>query len=177
MGKEINKLNIKSLVITILLIVLVVFVGTFAWLTYRSKDTAMVLTIGDIDNIQITLKPYQLDLSLTPELQLDTSKDHVTVTAINGSDSSKSFSLYYDIQEIASGLQSSNFQYKIIRTNDNNTTEGNFASANTISNFTILNDTVPAGETYTYNVYLWLYGNSSNDPGLAFKGELRASIG
>ena len=53
MDNEVKVTNIKSLIITITLLVLIVTVGTFAWLSYRSKDTKMVLTIGDINNIQI----------------------------------------------------------------------------------------------------------------------------
>ncbi len=174
--KKINELGIKNLLITIFLVVLVVIVGTYAWLTYRSKDTAMVLTIGDINNIQITLKPYQLDLSLSPVLELDEEGDYVTVTVVNNNASAKAFSLYYDIEEIASGLQSSDFMYTIIRTNDNDTIIGNFVGANTTNNFTILNGNIPASTTYTYKVYLWLHGDDTNAPGLAFKGELRASI-
>ena len=38
----------------------VVVVGsTFAWFTYQSKRSALVLTIGDINNTQIELSPYQ----------------------------------------------------------------------------------------------------------------------
>ena len=41
-------MNIKNIIIMIVLILLVITIGTYAWLPYRSNDTAMVLTIGDL---------------------------------------------------------------------------------------------------------------------------------
>ena len=169
----------KHILLMAVLLGIVVIMGTYAWLTYRSKNTAMVLTIGDINNVQITLNPYQLDLTLTPMLtytSLDTSGDYVTVTVVNNSASSKEFSLYYNIKQIAEGLQNSNFRYTILRTNDNDITDGNFANANTTDDFVILEESIPATTTYVYKVYLWLYGNNPNAPGLSFEGELNASI-
>ena len=176
---SIKKYSIGNLIILVMAIIVIVGVGTYAWLSYRSKNTAMVLTVGDINNVQITLKPYQLDLSLSPKLTLDTSNantDYVTVTVANNSSSARNFKLFYDIHEIDSGLQNSNFRYTIVKTNDSSTTTGNFASANTTNDFYILDGSIPGGTTYTYKVYTWLYGNSSNTPGLTFKGDLRASI-
>ena len=180
MKNNIKSVNIKSTIMIVIAIVLIVTLGTFAWLTYRSKNTAMVLTIGDIDNVQITLKPYELDLELSPMLSytnLDSTGDYVTVSVVNNNTASQTFSLFYDIDYIDSGLQNSNFRYTIVRTNDNNTTTGNFASANTSNNFYILsNATIPANTTYNYKIYVWLYGNASNNPGLSFKGVLGAEL-
>ena len=176
---NIKKYSIWNLIILVMAIIVIVGVGTYAWLSYRSKNTAMVLTVGDINNVQITLKPYQLDLSLSPKLTLDTSNantDYVTVTVANNSSSARNFKLFYDIHEIDSGLQNSNFRYTIVKTNDSSTTTGNFANANTTNDFYILDGSIPGGTTYIYKVYTWLYGNSSNTPGLTFKGDLRASI-
>ena len=176
---KVKSIRTRNIVLTIITILLVTVLGTYAWLSYRSKNTAMVLTVGDINNIQITLSPYQLNLNLTPKLTLDTSNnntDYITVTVTNSGSEIKNFSLFYDIHEIYMGLQNSNFRYTIIRTNDSNTTTGNFASANTTNDFYILNANISPGTTYTYKVYTWLYGNESNSPGLAFKGDLRASF-
>ena len=175
-NKSLKKVNI---ILTIVAVIMVIS-GTFAWLKYRSDNTAMELTVGNINNVQITLKPYQLNLKLTPMLtytDLDTSGDYITVKVTNNGNDTENFQLYYDIDVIDSGLQNSNFKYTIVRTNDNQVTEGNFASANTNNNFYILNGTIPSGVTHTYKVYLWLYGSNSNAPGLTFKGDLRASIG
>ena len=180
MDNEVRKINIKSLLLTLVLTITIIGLGTYAWLTYRSKNTAMVLTIGDINSVQITLKPYQLDMTLSPMLtytSLDTTGDYVTVTVTNSTSSDQKFSLFYDINYIDSGLQNSSFKYTILKTNDNTTTEGDFTNSNTTDNFYILDKlTIPASTTYTYKVYVWLDGNTANTPGLSFKADLRAEI-
>ena len=180
MEENIKELNIKSIIMMAIFLIVIIGLGTYAWLTYRSKNTAMVLTIGDINSVQITLKPYQLDMTLSPMLtytSLDTTGDYVTVTVTNSTSSDQKFSLFYDIEHIDSGLQNSSFKYTILKTNDNTTTEGDFTNSNTTDNFYILDKlTIPASTTYTYKVYVWLDGNVENTPGLTFKGDLRAEI-
>ena len=81
-NKSFKKVNI---ILTIVAVIMVIS-GTFAWLKYRSDNTAMELTVGNINNVQITLKPYQLNLKLTPMLtytDLDTSGDYITVKVTN----------------------------------------------------------------------------------------------
>ena len=181
MNNEVKVTNIKSLIITFAIILTVITVGTFAWLSYRSKSTAMVLTIGDINDMQITLKPYQLDLELSPVLtytSLDANEEYVTVTVVNNSTEERYYSLYYDIEEIDNSLTSADFKYTALRTNDNNIITGDFAGANTTDEFYILRETsIPANTTYNYKVYTWLDG--TNNPNVAndnFKGEIRAEL-
>ena len=186
MNNEVKVTNIKSLIITIILLVLIVTAGTFAWLSYRSNDTKMVLTIGDINNIQITLKPYELDLELSPVLSytsLDTNNEYVTVTVTNNSSSTQYYSLYYDISEIDSSLQSTSFKYTILKSTDNGTTytedvTGNFSNANITDNFYILEEiSIPANTTYTYKVYTWVDGNDGpNIENAVFKADLQAEL-
>ncbi|MBR7042351.1 MAG: hypothetical protein IKI04_02495, partial [Bacilli bacterium] len=186
MDNEVKVTNIKSLIITITILVLIITAGTFAWLSYRSKSTAMVLTIGDINDIQITLKPYQLDLELSPVLtytSLDANEEYVTVSVVNNSSSQQYFSLFYDIHEIDSSLVSTDFKYTILKSTDNWSTSnvdtsGNFASANTTNNFYILDEvSIPANTTWYYKVYTWLDGsNNSNVSNAVFKADLNAKI-
>ena len=179
--------RVIHLLLLIISIVSILTIGTFAWLNYRSKDTAMTLTIGDINDIQLTLKPYQLDLELLPVLtytSLDANEEYVTVTVTNNSSQSKWYELYYDISEIDQDLQNSNFRYTVLKSTDNGSTysqvkEGNFAEANTTNNFYIYKDEVPSNTTYKYKVYVWLYGDSNQSGliGKTFKGDLRVLLG
>ncbi|MBR7042033.1 MAG: BspA family leucine-rich repeat surface protein [Bacilli bacterium] len=174
--------SIKSLIIAMGIVLALTIAGTFAWLNYRSKSTAMVLTIGDINNIQITLKPYQLDLELSPVLtytSLDPNEEYITVSVVNNSSTEQKFSLYYDIQEIDNSLVSNDFKYTVLRTNDNNIVTGNFASVNIDEDFYILyNGSIPANTTYNYRVYTWLDGtNNPNIENAMFKADVRASLG
>ena len=112
--KEINKLNLKHLLLIIFSILLVITVGTFAWLSLKTSESAIVLIVGDSRNIEITLKPYQLDLKISPILtytSLDANEEYVTVTATNYSSKGQMFNLYYDIKEIDSSLTSNDFKF------------------------------------------------------------------
>ena len=45
--------RVKFLIISIAVMIIVIITGTFAWLTYRSNKTAMVLTIGLSQRIKV----------------------------------------------------------------------------------------------------------------------------
>ncbi len=165
----------KSILIIAFIIVVIISVGTYAWLSYASQKTAMVLTIGNINSIEVRLSPYQINATLAPKTQY-TSGILTTVSAANNSTSAKKIELYYDIKSISSSLTSGDFKYKIIRTNDNAAYDGTFASA-TVGKKSILTQSVPAGTTYNYNVYLWIDGYSNaNAASGSFEGDLRANI-
>lgn len=175
--------KVKYLIITIAIMIVVILTGTFAWLTYQSNKTAMVLTIGDINNVQVTLQPYQINASIVPRTTFnDSSNNVVNVVAVNNTDFKKRISLYYDINEIDEALTSEDFKYVITR---KTTTNGSFSTLKTgdFDNavvgqpYEILNEKIPEDSTYEYKVYLWLDGTQTeNDEGVSFNGELRAEI-
>lgn len=178
-----NTVKIGHLLFMIFMIGIIIVVGTYAWLSYRSNDTAMVLTIGEINNVQVTLSPYQIKASLLPQVTY-TSDNYVTVTAVNNSTSPRKINLYYKINSIDNELISSNFKYTIERSTDGTTytqyQTGNFSSASNGAEITILEESVPGNSTtYQYKVYLWLDGTNSGQSymqGKSFNGELRAAI-
>ena len=77
----------KYLILIFVFIAITMIAGTFAWLTYRSSKTAMVLTVGNLNNVQITLSPYQIDGELDP-VTTYTSGISTNVTAINNNSNS-----------------------------------------------------------------------------------------
>ncbi len=183
MEKKERKIDKKGIVALIISMILVILAGTFAWLSYRTQDTAMVLTIGEIQNIQVTLTPYQINSSLGSFN--DYSSGLVTnVEATNNSSTSKKFKLYYKVDSIDSALAISSFKYTITRSTSKNGTysklgsDGNFSGVTSGDNVVILDETLTAGQTYYYKVYLWLdgSGNVSSAQGKTFTGELRAEI-
>ena len=173
----------KYLIITFIFIAVIIITGTFAWLSYRSKKTSLVFTVGDMNNMQVTLSPYQIDAEIDPELDY-TDSDYVNVTATNNRDEAMNYTLYYDISEIDSALQSTDFKYTIERSIDNGSTyteyiTGDFSAANTTDNFITLDEDIPAETTYKYRVYVWLDGYTNPNTGIegaTFKGELKADI-
>ena len=160
-----------------------ILIGTYAWLTWKSKETALVLTIGNINNIQITLKPYVIDNELLPVLSYESGVS-TNVDVVNNSSVKKKFRLYYKINDIAEELIDEAFKYTITRSTDNGNTyeiykEGNFVGTTSNSNLEILEETIVKNDNYKYKVYLWLDGDGNsqgNAQGKGFSGELRAEF-
>ena len=183
-----QKVSNKSIFILILSLALVVITGTFAWLSWRSQNTAMVLTIGDIKGLTVSLKPYQINASLSPKSTY-TDGIVIDVTAANAKNEADNFKLFYKITTIDNALKDQGFKYTITKCTSNctnasnytvlNDAGGNFASASSGGNLQIYKETVPANTTYKYKVYLWIdssAGNQSSMQNKQFVGELRASI-
>lgn len=180
---EENTVKISHILFMILMMGIIIVVGTYAWLSYRSNDTAMVLTIGEINNVQVTLSPYQIKASLLPQVTY-ASDNYTSVTAVNNSITARSFRLFYKISSIDNELISSDFKYTIERSTNGTTyseyKSGNFSSASNDSELTILEERITGNNTtYQYKVYLWIDGTNSGQSymqGKSFNGELRAEI-
>ena len=173
----------KIYIISLLLIGIVIITGTFAWLTWKSNETSLVLTIGDINNVQVVLKPYQISREIIPVLTY-TSEEYTEVSVVNNSLKSKKVKLYYHVNNIDNELISSDFLYTIEKSTDGGNTyteylSGNFSSATDNSDLYIMDETIPKNTNYKYRVYIWLDGSSSGQgsiQGKKFSGELRAEI-
>lgn len=183
-------------IVLIIGILLIMIGGTFAWLNYRSKNTALVLTVGDIKGMFVTVKPYQIKGTLDfADNYLDSEALVINVDATNNNiNKAERFSLYFDISSIDTELkQSEYFKWKITKSTDNGSTYqevansyyintetyGNFTNASVEEDLIIYSEEVPANTTnpYKYKVYIWLENDSSaNQSNLSFNAELRASI-
>jgi hypothetical protein len=179
-----NKISKKSILFIIFTIIGVLLAGTYAWLSYRTQDTAMVLTIGDIKGLTVTLTPYQINDTLSP---VGAYSDGIVVN-VNAQNKSTTlgdnFKLYYAVDTIDSALKNEGFKYTITKSIDNGSSytqvkEGNFLNASNGNNLEIYNEGVPANTTYKYKVYLWIdssNGNQSNMQNKSFVAELRATV-
>ena len=172
------------LVALVIVIIVIISLGTYAWLSYRTNDTAMVLTVGDINNVRITMNPYQIDTRISPNLTY-TGQPYTTIEVINNSSSSKDINLFYTINAIDSELATSNLkctvEKKAVGANSYTrmTPDGNFNGAGRGDVVSVLQESVPVGTTM-YQVYVWLYSSSSsqnNVLGKKFNAELNATIG
>ena len=173
----------KRYLLIILSILIISIVGTLAWLTWKSKETALVLTVGEIDGTRVTLKPYVIEDILIPELTYE-GKEVIEVNIKNNGNEDSQVVLYYNISKIDDELITDNFKYTILRSTDNGNSyteykEGNFVNANISSDFIILKEDIPKNTEYNYQIYTWLDGSnetSSSIQGKVFKAELNASI-
>ncbi len=186
--KQESEVNKKTILFIIFSLVIVIITGTFAWLSWRSQNTAMTFKVGDIRGLEVTLTPYQINATLSP-VSTYTDGILVNVTAQNNKTEQDDFKLFYKINTIDTELIDAGFKYTITKCTSNcdtasnyqvlNDASGNFLSAQANSNLTIYSEEVPANTTYKYKVYLWIdssAGNQSSMQNKTFTGELRASI-
>ena len=140
----------KSLAIMILVMISIMLIGTYAWLSYRTNRTAMVLTVGEINGMSVVLKPYQINETLDPVASY-TSGKAVDVTVNNKRNVIDSFRLYYQINSIDTELIDSEFKYTITKSTDGTNYEviktGNFSSATSNSELEIYKESVPGNNT------------------------------
>lgn len=175
------RFNKRSLIIIIIAMIMVILTGTFAWLSSKTEETPLVLTVGDIKSVQVTVNPYKINSSFAPTSTY-TGENYVTVTAINNGTTTGKIELLYRIASIDTLLkQSSDFKYTITKSIDNTNYEevksGNFTTYNN-NDFIIYSDLIPSNVTYTYRVYIWLKSNGDQS-GLSnkiFSADLRANI-
>ena len=166
-----------------ILVLIVMLVGSYAYFSWRTSESRLVLTVGNINNIQVTLKPYRIDTELLPVLTYE-NEDYVSVDAVNSSNSDKKFKLYYKINTIDEELKNSNFKYTITKSVDGGSTyteikTDTFSSAGENQNITIYDYTINGKTTEKYRVYIWLDGSDegqTNVVGKAFNAELRAEF-
>lgn len=178
---ETSKLKYVFLVVAFFLVI--ISLGTYAWLSYRSNDTALVLTIGEINGMSVTLKPYQINATLSP-ISSYTNGLMTEVEAKNNKSVSETFKLFYAVETISNELKCSDFKYKIMKSTNNWSSQtevanGDFSNASNGNNLNIYSESIPANGDYEYKVYLWIQesgGNQSSLQGKSFTGELRAII-
>ena len=172
----------RTFLIVIMLLIVVVG-GTVAWFSYASKQSALVLTIGDINDTHIILTPYQIKGTMTP-VETYTSGVYSEVEVINDDTDSTSISLFYKINELDQKLIDNGLKYTIASSDSENGTyteikTGDFTQFSGQDEALILDTNTQADTTIYYRVYLWLdseVGEQSIVQGSVLDVELNASI-
>ena len=171
MGEWINK-N-KKIILTIFLMLIIIISGTVAWLTWKSKESSLVLTVGEVNGPSLSLYPYQLNGTLSPVLSYE-SVDYVQVEATNNRSKEVKAKLFYNIKSIDSALISSDVKYTVTSSDSKNGTyteyaTGDFSSALAGNVLEIAKISIPANSNKFYRVYVWLDGNGSNSSNMQNK--------
>ena len=164
-----------------ILVLLVMIAGSYAYFSWRTSESRLVLTVGDINNIQVVLKPYRIDTDILPVLTYE-NEDYVSVDVVNSNNKRNTFELYYKINTIDEELKNSNFKYTITKSTDGGNTYSEvktdtFSSANDDTEITIYSSIISGIKTEKYKVYVWLDGSDegqTNVEGKTFNAELRA---
>lgn len=181
MGEWINK-N-KKIILTIFLMLIIIISGTVAWLTWKSKESSLVLTVGEVNGPSISLYPYQLNGTLSPVLNYE-GVNYVQVEATNNRSKEVKAKLFYNVKSIDNALISGDVKYTVTSSDSKNGTyteyaTGDLSSASAGNVLEIANIDIPANSNKFYRVYLWIDGNSSNSTAMQGKTlslELRAEF-
>ena len=186
----INKnMSVGRLIVTLMMLLIVVVGGTFAWLTYSSEQSALVLTIGDINDTQIKLSPYEVNATLAPSTTY-TGGVYSEVEVSKGNNNSTSFALFYKINDLSMDLINAGLSYTIVNTQTNSVVKTGLFSElidtdSSVPDEVIILDTntdasLSANTSYYYRVYLWLdtkEGEQTDVQNTTLNVELNGSIG
>lgn len=181
MGEWINK-N-KKIILTIFLMLIIIISGTVAWLTWKSKESSLVLTVGEVNGPSLSLYPYQLNGTLSPVLNYE-GVNYVQVEATNNRSKEVKAKLFYNVKSIDNALISGDVKYTVTSSDSKNGTyteyaTGDLSSASAGGTQDVANISIPANSNKFYRVYLWIDGNSSNSSNMQNKTlslELRAEF-
>ena len=171
MGEWINK-N-KKIILTIFLMLIIIISGTVAWLTWKSKESSLVLTVGEVNGPSISLYPYQLNGTLSPVLNYE-GVNYVQVEATNNRSKEVKAKLFYNVKSIDNALISGDVKYTVTSSDSKNGTyteyaTGDLSSASAGGTQDVANISIPANSNKFYRVYLWIDGNSSNSANMQNK--------
>ena len=108
-----RKITIGRFIITLLMLIITVIGGTYAWLSYTSKKSTLVLTIGDINDSKVIIKPYEISETMVP-VNTNTSGVYSQVKVINNNDNKMLLSMFYVINQLDDVLINNGLKYTIV---------------------------------------------------------------
>ncbi len=178
-----------KLTLLIVLLIGIVISGTFAFFTLASRRSALVLVLGERDEVLVTLTPFEMKGTLMSTLDYnefttnDIEKDYITITAQNFSDEPKNVYFYYRMNSIDNALVSSNVKYTITTSDTQDGTytfldTGNFSTAASGHDLIAYSFTLEANTTKFYQVFTYLDGSvdTSSMAGATIDAEFRAEM-
>jgi len=179
----------RKLLLLIFLIIAIVTVGTLAYFTVITDRTALVLVLGQKNEVLITLRPFEIKGTLMSTLDYtsfetnDINNDYIQITAENFSEEPKEVYFYYRINSIDSPLVSNATSYAITSSSSQNGTytevlKGNFSTAVSGNDLVVYKFTIPGETTIFYRVFTYLDGtqNVTAMSGATINAEFRAEI-
>ena len=168
----------KIIIITsIISIILIIAIGTYALFTWTSPNTSLTLEVGEMTDVIFQEGNDIMANNIGPVLNYEDGE--ITEFAIiNNADSEQQAKFYLDIKEISDSLKEESFKY-LLQTSTDGTNyatykEGNFKSANTGELIILDGDVLPSGKTY-YKFIIYIDGNMNN-PTSMMNNSLKATL-
>lgn len=165
-------MNKKKLLYMIFLMITIVLTGTLAYFTIVTDRSALVLVLGEQDEVLVTLNPFEIKgtlMSTTNYTSFETNEienDYIQITAENVSSIPKKILFYYRINSIDDSLINTKLKYTITSSTTINGTysevkTGNFSTAAEGHDLTVFEFDVPENTTIFYRVFTYLDGNQN----------------
>ena len=161
-----DKKKIFKVLGLIISIVLVITLGTYAWLTWSSTDnTELTMTIGELAEIKFITGNDITTTNLAPVLDYNDGKS-TTFSIKSRTDTTFESDVILNVTSIDSALQVDSFKYVILESSDNNTfniiNEGTFKNISTGINVIHALPIEPRTLKY-YKFIIYIDGNMEND--------------
>lgn len=163
--KVMNFIHSKSFIVTliILLSLLVVTAGTYAWFTWSStENTSVTMSIGKASDVVFKTGNDISTNNLSPVFNYtDGEKTSFSIINRDTTGTSLKYTINLNITTILDELKSNSLKYKLLQ-GSNVVNEGNFSTVTNNSTITMYSNKLSVGTT-NFTFYLYIDGNEEND--------------
>ena len=163
--KVMNFIHSKSFIVTliILLSLLVVTAGTYAWFTWSStENTSVTMSIGKASDVLFKTGNDISTNNLSPVFNYtDGEKTSFSIINRDTTGTSLKYTINLNITTILDELKSNSLKYKLLQ-GSNVVNEGNFSTVTNNSTITMYSNKLSVGTT-NFTFYLYIDGNEEND--------------
>lgn len=162
--------NKYLIIIFILIFILLIATGTYAWLTWSSSDsTRMILTVGEAADVVFdegnSINAVDLSPAFTPRDGKNTTFS--IIKNKNALSTNIGYTISLNISSISEELKSNNFKY-VLTKDGTEVTSGNFSVASANSTINIYSDTLSASRV-DYEFIIYIDGNVENNTNMMNK--------
>ena len=168
-----NKAKIYMIFSLIVLVIVVIVSGTYAYYVWTTSDSDITKIVAGIGAATVTFDGGS-DISANLRPVSDKSKGIVKNISVKGDTAGLVFNMYLDITSIDTGLKDESFRYELYK-GTTKVKEGNFSdsylTSNTVTcgknntNHIVLltNESISTSKT-SYTLYIWIDGANYTNP-------------
>lgn len=161
------KKKIVLLIISIILFLSLIGIGTYTWFAWHSTSTDTI-SVNLIGSVITYYGGPDINESLSPVSNY--YDGIIKVFKVTTNASNNVFDLHLKINSIASELKDTSFKWVIYDDNDTYVEGGNFSTYNTGDDIVLLeNRAISLGTGDIYKVYFYIDGNEENNPNMIGK--------
>ena len=163
-----NKSKIVKLMISVIILIVIALVGTYALTIWRSQEnTELTLRIGDISGFYCT-KGDNIEINnIGPIFDYTIDGESTTFSVDNQTNEVAKVTVKFHITTITDNLKEESFKYVLMTNTDNSSytvyTEGNFKDVTNSSSITLLdNYEVALSSKASFKLVIYIDGNMEN---------------